>query len=277
MRSGTLADEDVVRVEEDDGIFTLTFNRPEKRNAMNPALHRRMHQLLSELRYNQKVRVLIVTGAGDSFCAGQDLKEYFLEQEGLDSRMAREKAIAMATEWRSHLLRLFPAPTIAAVNGWCFGGAFSVVASCDIAIAADEAMFGLSEINWKTFPGGLVSRHFTELSPQRQVMYYALTGKPFSGKKAAEIGFVTQSVPREQLMAEVRSLAEELRDKDQYALRTTKEQIKLGIDMNYEEAFGYSAAKAVELRWRQGAETQHGGITDFLDGKYRPGLGSLKT
>jgi trans-feruloyl-CoA hydratase/vanillin synthase len=268
--------DDVVRVDEDDGIFTLTFNRPEKRNAMNPALHERMHQLLSELRYNEKVRVLIITGAGESFCAGQDLKEYFLERSGPEARMARERSIAMATEWRSHMLRHFPAPTIAAVNGWCFGGAFSVVASCDIAIAADEATFGLSEINWKTFPGGLVSRHFTETSPLRPVMYYALTGEPFGGKRAAEIGFVTMSVPRAQLDAEVRKLAVTLREKDQQALRTTKEQIKLGMAMNYEEAFGYSAAKAEELRARQNAGTQMGEITEFLDGKYRPGLGSTK-
>jgi len=271
-----LADDDVVRVDEDDGIFTLTFNRPEKRNAMNPALHRRMHALLGELRYNERVRVLILTGAGESFCAGQDLKEYFLEQAAPESRMQREKSIAMASEWRSHMLRLFPAPTIAAVNGWCFGGAFSIVASCDIAIAADEATFGLSEINWKTFPGGLVSRHFTEVTPLRPVLYYALTGKTFSGKRAAEIGFVTMSVPRDRLDAEVRSLAETLREKDPQALRTTKEQIKLGMGMSYEEAFGYSAAKAEELRMRQGAATQQGGITDFLDGKYRPGLGSMK-
>ena len=271
-----MADDDVVTVHEDDGIFTLTFNRPDKRNAMNPALHRRMHQLLSDLRYNEKVRVLIVTGAGESFCAGQDLKEYFLENEGRDERMTFEREVAQASEWRSHLLRLFPAPTIAAINGWCFGGAFSVVAACDIAIAADEATFGLSEINWKTFPGGLVSRHFSETSPVRPVLYYALTGLPFDGKRAAEIGLVTMSVPRAQLAAEVRKHAEMLREKDQQALRATKEQIKLGLGMNYEEAFFYSAAKAQELRMRQGAGTQHDGITEFLDGKYRPGLGSMK-
>jgi enoyl-CoA hydratase/carnithine racemase len=78
MRSGPLADDDVVKVDEDDGIFTLTFDRPENHNAMNPALHRRMH----ELRYNERVRVFSTTGAGESFCAGQDLKEYSLEQEG---------------------------------------------------------------------------------------------------------------------------------------------------------------------------------------------------
>lgn len=271
-----MADNDVVLLEEDDGIFTITFNRPEKRNAMNPALHQRMHQLLSELRYNEKVRVLIITGAGESFCAGQDLKEYFLEQSTPQTRMQREHSIALANEWRSHMLRLFPAPTIAAVNGWCFGGAFSIVASCDIAIAADEAVFGLSEINWKAFPGGLVSKHFSDTTPQRQVMYYALTGQTFTGKRAAEIDFVTLSVPRDQLHGEVRRIAELLREKDQQALRTTKEQIKVGLGMNYEEGNYYSLAKAEELRNRQAAKTHEDSITQFLDGKYRPGLGALK-
>src|SRR5271167_3002458 len=118
FRSAAMADDQVVRLDEDDGIFTITFNRPEKRNAMNPALHRQMHALLSDLRYNEKVRVLIITGAGESFSAGQDLKEYFylLADEGAKSE--RERSRDLSNQWRSHLLRLFPAPTIAMINGW---------------------------------------------------------------------------------------------------------------------------------------------------------------
>ena len=106
-----MADENVVLLEEDNGIFTITFNRPEKRNAMNPAMHQQMHKLLSDLRYNERVRVLIITGAGESFCAGQDLKEYFYLLADESTKELRERSREQSNQWRSHMLRLFPAPT----------------------------------------------------------------------------------------------------------------------------------------------------------------------
>ena len=96
----------------------------------------------------------------------------------------------MATEWRGRTLRYFPKPTIAMVNGYCFGGAFSIVEGCDLAIAADEATFGLSEINFKGFPGGAVSKSLANLLRPRDALFYALTGRRFDGKTAAEIGLV---------------------------------------------------------------------------------------
>ena len=98
-----------------------------------------MVELLGTLRYDKDLRVLVITGKGDSFSAGEDLKEFFYEQR---DRMEFEALLDKSLEWRVRILRSFPVPTIAMVNGWCFGGAFSIVAGCDIAIAADEAMFG---------------------------------------------------------------------------------------------------------------------------------------
>ena len=96
--------------------------------------------------------MLVLTGAGDALSAGMDLKEYFRAIDGLPTccsarirRARRELAVA--------LLRMYPKPTIAMVNGWCFGGAFTPLVACDLAIAAEEAMFGLSEINWGIPPG----------------------------------------------------------------------------------------------------------------------------
>jgi feruloyl-CoA hydratase/lyase len=244
-------DERVVLVDEDDGIFTVTLNRPEKRNAMNPALHYQMHALLSDLRYNDKVRVLIITGAGASFCSGQDLKAYFHLLEGQTMKEARERAREVSNQWRGPLLRLFPAPTIAMVNGYCIGGAFSIVTSCDIAIAADDAKFSLSEINFKTAPLGLVAKDVTEKMPPRAAMYYALLGEPFDGRRAAEVGMVTKSVPRDQLAAEVRRIAVALREKDPIALRVTKDVLKHSLRMDYEEAYAYSTASAGDLAYKQ--------------------------
>jgi trans-feruloyl-CoA hydratase/vanillin synthase len=84
----------------------------------------------------------------------------------------------MAVEWRGRTLRYYPKPTIAMVNGYCFGGAFSIVEGCDLAVAADEAKFGLSEINFRMFPGGSVSKSLANLMRPRDALLYAMTGAP---------------------------------------------------------------------------------------------------
>jgi trans-feruloyl-CoA hydratase/vanillin synthase len=270
-----MADDQVVLLEEDNGIFTLTLNRPEKRNAMNPAMHYAVHAILSDLRYNEKCRVLIITGAGESFCSGQDLKAYFHLLEGQTMKEARERAREISNEWRGRMLRTFPAPTIAMVNGYCIGGAFSIVTSCDIAIAADDAKFGLSEINFKTAPLGLVSKDISEKMPARAALYYALTGEPFNGARAAEVGIVTKSVPKDQLKAEVRRIAEALREKDPIALRVTKEVLKTSLRMDYEEAYAYSVALGGDLTYKQDGAWMKSGIGEFMEGKSRPGLNEI--
>ena len=175
-------------IEKFEGIGVLTLNRPQKKNAMNPQLHEDMTAALEELRYDDAVRVLIITGAGDTFCAGMDLKEVFYELQDQPARY--DRIIRLATEWRGRTLRYYPKPTIAMVNGYCFGGAFSIVEGCDLATAADNATFGLSEINFKGFPGGSVSKTLANLFRPRDALFYGLTGRRFDGKTAANIGFV---------------------------------------------------------------------------------------
>src|SRR5215203_7337043 len=172
---------DTLQIDKADGVALVALNRPDKKNAMNPQLHEDMTNALEELRYDEEARVLVITGAGDSFCAGMDLKEVF---HALKDQPARyDQVIRKATEWRGRTLRYYPKPTIAMVNGYCFGGAFSIVEGCDLAIAADEAVFGLSEINFKHYPGGAVSKAIANLLRPREALYYAMTGKPFDGKR----------------------------------------------------------------------------------------------
>ena len=126
---------ETVRVELDDGIAWVELNRPEKRNAMNPTLNREMVEALLELDENDDCRVLVLTGAGDSFSAGMDLKEYFREvdeqPEHVQRRVRRD-----ANYWQWRLLRTYAKPTIAMVNGWCFGGAFTPLCAAARAPAA---------------------------------------------------------------------------------------------------------------------------------------------
>src|SRR5499426_3577637 len=235
-----MANYETILVDRKNDVVTVTLNRPHKKNAMNPKLHHEMVELLGTLRYDKDLRVLVLTGKGDSFSAGEDLKEFFYEQR---DRMEFEALLDKSLEWRVRILRSFPVPTIAMVNGWCFGGAFSIVSGCDIAIAADEATFGLSEVNFGHFPGGPVSKQISQFMRVRDAIYHILTGDTFSGKRAAEIGFVTYSVPRASLLEEVNKLARKLAEKDALALRACKDAYRDSLLIpDFETALSYSSA-----------------------------------
>ena len=202
---------ETVLIEKQDGITWLIMNRPDKRNAMSPQLHLDMDDALDELSGDPETQVLVLTGAGEAFCAGQDIKLYF--RGGDADPKVRRKASRASNQWRWQRLSTFPVPTIAMINGYCFGGGFTQVCACDLAIAADDAVFGLSEVNWGILPGGIVSWNVAQTLNMRDGMYYALTGDTFDGKKAKEIGFVNFSYPKAALKAETVKLAKKLMEK----------------------------------------------------------------
>ncbi|MBI2087986.1 MAG: p-hydroxycinnamoyl CoA hydratase/lyase [Deltaproteobacteria bacterium] len=264
-----------VKVEREEGITWVILNRPEKRNAMNPQLHYDMLDVIVELETDDETRVLVLTGAGDSWCAGQDLREFF---RALDDKPAERRRAGWASqEWRWRRLFTFPKPTIAMVNGYCFGGAFTPLIACDFAVAAEDAIFGLSEINWGIFPGGLVSRVLADAMCYRDAVYYILTGDPFDGKKAAEMKLVNFAVPRAKLREETIKLAKKLMEKNPQTLRAAKEVYKLCRTMDYAQAEDYMAAKGTALRATDPEKGREEGTKQFLDEKkYRPGLGAYQ-
>jgi feruloyl-CoA hydratase/lyase len=266
---------ETVLIEKQDGITWLIMNRPEKRNAMSPQLHVEMDDALSELAVDPDTQVLVLTGAGEAFCAGQDIRLYFRAND--DNPAARAKAGRASNQWRWHKLSTFPRPTIAMINGFCFGGGFTQVCACDLAVAADDAVFGLSEVNWGILPGGIVSWNVAQTLNFRDGMYYALTGDPFDGKKAAEIGFVNFSYPKAKLKEETIKLANKLMEKSPAVLRYTKEAIRAVRFMNEPQAADYLNAKSDALRFNDKENSRTQGMKQFLDDKsYRPGFGNFK-
>lgn len=262
-----------VKLDHENGITWVTLNRPEKRNAMNPQMHFEMLDVLDQIEADPDTRVMVLTGAGAAWCGGQDLKQFFRELN--DKPVERLKTSRAAQQWRWHRLFMLPKPTIAMVNGYAFGGAFTQLIACDFAIAAEDAVFGLSEVNWGTFPGGLVSRAVADALSYRDAMLYIMTGRPFDGRKAAEMGLVTMAVPRDQLRAETVKLAEELLDKNPAALRAAKEVYKSIRTMDYWQAEDYLAAKSMAVRFSDPTGGRDKGISQFVDDKrYRPGLGA---
>ena len=263
---------ETVRVEVDAGIAWVELNRPEKRNAMNPTLNREMIDVLFALDEDDSCGAVVLTGAGEAFSAGMDLKEYFREvdeqPEHVQRRVRRD-----ANYWQWRLLRTFAKPTIAMVNGWCFGGAFTPLCACDLAVAADEATFGLSEINWGIPPGSLVSRALAETVGLRAGLLYVLTGRTFDGRKAAEMGLVNRSVPLAQLRDEVAALARELLGKNPVVLRAAKLGFKHAQTMSWDTAEDYLYAKLEQSQFLDAERGREQGLAQFLDEKsIRPGL-----
>src|SRR5215468_4470515 len=266
---------ETVLIEKQDGITWLIMNRPDKRNAMSAQLHLDMDDALAELAVDPQTQVLVLTGAGEAFCAGQDIKLYFRANDSAPA--ARAKARHASNQWRWQRLSTFPKPTIAMVNGFCFGGAFTQVCACDFAVAADDATFGLSEVNWGILPGGIVSWNVVQTLNFRDAMYYAMTGDPFDGKQAKQMGFINFSYPKEKLREETIKLARKLMEKSPAAMRYTKEAIRAVRFMNEPQAADYLNAKSDALKYMDKENSRQEGMKQFLDEKtYRPGLGHFK-
>lgn len=260
-----------VLVEKKEGIAWVTLNRPEKRNAMSPGLCFDMLEVLTVLNTDPEVRVLVLTGAGDAFSAGMDLRLFFraLDDKPYERQLARDAD----RRWNWYKLAYFSKPTIAMVNGYCFGGAFTPLCACDFAIAADDAVFGLSEVNWGILPGGLVSKVVADFMPLRKAIYYSVTGRTFDGKEAEKIGLVSLAVPRAKLKDEVTTLAKDLMTKSPEVLKATKDAIRHVRSMPVDQAYEYLEAKSESMRFRDGLNTRTRGMEEFLDKKtYRPGF-----
>jgi trans-feruloyl-CoA hydratase/vanillin synthase len=264
-----------VKVEFERGVAWVTLNRPDKRNAMNPTLNAEMHDVLDHLEEDERCRVVVLTGAGESFSAGMDLKEYFRETEA-KGQIATRRAQRDAYGWWRRL-RWFEKPTIAMVNGWCFGGAFSPLFACDLAVASETATFGVSEINWGIIPGGNVTKVLVELMSQREAMYYTLTGDTFDGKKAAAFHIVNEAVPADQLRTRVREICDSLLEKNPLTLKAAKDAVKRVIEMSVDASEDYLVRRQESLNFLDKSEGRKQGIKQFIDDKsYRPGLGAYK-
>jgi trans-feruloyl-CoA hydratase/vanillin synthase len=265
-------EEETVRYEIEDGVAWVYFNRPDKRNCMSPKLNRQMLRVLTELEFRDDVQVLVLAGEGSSWSAGMDLLEYFrlAEQEGLPAVRRNQRE---AYAWWERL-RWYEKATIGMINGWCFGGAYGPLFACDIAVASDDAQFGLSEINWAILPGDGASKVAAELMPYRKAMYHAMMGENLTGKQAAEQGLVTESVPAGELRARVQAIADVLKKKDTQALRATKWAVRRVMEMTYDNAEDYLIRAQEALNQFGGLEARREATKQFLDEKtFKPGLG----
>ncbi len=256
----------------EDGVAWVSFNRADKRNCMSPRLNRQMMRVLDDLEFRSDVGVLVLTGEGTAWSAGMDLKEYFRETEAQGLQGTRGAQRESYGWWRR--LRWYQKPTIAMVNGWCFGGAYGPLFACDLAFAAEDAQFGLSEINWGILPGGGAAKIATEMTSFRNAMYHAMMGENIDGRTAVEWGFVNEALPLDRLKARVAEVADVLKKKNPVALKATKDAIRRVREMTYDNAEDY-LIRAQEAANSYDNDGRKEGIKQFIDDKtYKPGLGA---
>jgi len=257
----------------DGAAATVQFHRPHKKNAMSPDLHRDMGKAFDEIDKQGDNKVIVLTGVGDSWCGGMDLEKFFLETKS-DPKKWRA-AHKLADSW---FRRIKPSQSIvlASINGYCFGAAIALVGVCDLAIAADDAIFGLSEVNFGMIPGGGTLWSVAHNFNRKQGMYYSVTGDTFTGKEAAQMGLCSHSYPKEKLAEETERITKNLVNKNGLTLGTIKEAYEKVCFMDNPTAVDYESAKLHELSFYSGDAWVKGGLTQFKNRQYKPGLESYK-
>jgi methylglutaconyl-CoA hydratase len=181
------------------GVATVTLNRPERRNAFDDALIAELDRLFAKLTRDPAVRVVVLTGAGPTFSAGADIN-WMRRMAGYSKRENRADAMGLAR--MLHRLDTLPKPTVAQINGAAYAGAIGLVCACDIAVAAADATFAISEVRLGLLPA-TIAPYVTATIGARQARRFNLTGEAFSADEALRIGLVHKVAPAAQLDAAV--------------------------------------------------------------------------
>jgi enoyl-CoA hydratase/carnithine racemase len=219
------ADDGVVLYEKRDRIAYLTINRPEARNAVSPEVHRAMIAAWADFAEDESVDVAILTGAGDAFCAGADLKEYIppiiTEQKPDDLRQIAELGLNGFTRGMHRIYK----PIIGAINGWALAGGLETALACDIRIASDRAMFGSFEARrgFHHGDGGIV--RLVNTCGTGIALEMLLTAEPIDAQRALQCNLVSRVVPHERLMEEAETVARQILRNSQRAVRSAKQTI----------------------------------------------------
>ncbi|HYY68208.1 MAG TPA: enoyl-CoA hydratase-related protein [Terriglobales bacterium] len=246
-----------IRLTESDGIATLTFNRPDKRNAISYELIEEMFLALESVERGD-AQVLIVTGAGVAFCAGMDLENLRAittcspAQNLGDSR-------TMARLFRA--IYDFPKPTIAAVNGAAMGGGCGIATLCDFTVASEQAKFGYTEVKIGFLPA-IVSTFLIQQIGEKRARDLLMTGRIFSAEEAKQMGIVADVLAGEQLMERARELAGTLMQASPASLRATKRLLSAFAKDELDRRLGLAVEENARIR---ATDDFREGITAFLE------------
>jgi methylglutaconyl-CoA hydratase len=249
----------------DSGVLTLTMNRPEKRNALNPAMMEELTRALVAAESDAACQVILLTGAGAAFCAGLDLEHL----ETLSAKTPEEHRAD--SERIARLLRTLyytPKPTIAAVNGAAIAGGMGLATICDFTLAIPEAKFGYTEVQIGFVPA-IVSAFLRGQIGDKHARDLLLTGRLIKAREAFELGLVTRVVPEPDLMLEAGHLAKKLLQNSPAAMEATKRLLSQHVHHRLDEEIEEAIAANVQARTTEDFKE---GVRAFLE-KRKPDWG----
>lgn len=220
---------ETITLEKRGAVAVLTINRPDKLNALNHKVHTEGVAALDELRKDDSVRVLVITGSGEkSFVAGADISEFEGQTPVTQRNTFHERSLFNSID-------TFPKPVIAMVNGFCLGGGNELAMACDIRMASENAKFSQPEINLGIMCGGGGTQRLTRLVGEGRSMEMVLTGDMIDAATAERFGLVNHVFLADQLETETMKLAEKIAQKAPVALQLSKEAVKFASRSNLDE------------------------------------------
>ena len=244
-----------ILTEREDSTFIITFNRPEKLNALSPELTAEVVDALNGVRTDSSVRAIIITGGPKVFAAGADL-----------SKMQTASSIEMYNRnlsgdmWTT--VAEMPQPTIAAVSGSALGGGCELAMACDLRLASETARFGQPEINVGIYPGAGGTQRLSRLVGLGRAKELVFLGEHIGAEEAYRIGLVNKVVPNETLLDEAKTWAKKLASKPPFTLRVVKQVMDQGYDLDLQSAIKLERLGFVGLF---GTQDQREGVTAFLE------------
>lgn len=226
-------------VERKDAITTLTLNRPEVHNALDRKLSDELNHAVREVRDDRDCRIMILRGAGDTFCAGDDIKDFMTWE--LDDPHRGHDPYWQVRKYQEtvQIIEDLDAITIAAVDGACTGGGLELTLVCDFVIATDRSRWGMPEIDWGITPGWGGTSRLARAVGWRKAKEWNLIGALFSGAMAEKHGLVNRLCTPEELLSEVDALVEVMLDKNRSTLRRTKFIMNKGIDQHISASLAF--------------------------------------
>jgi enoyl-CoA hydratase/carnithine racemase len=259
-KPATPAGEPILLREVVDGVATLTLNRPSARNALSMELMTLLTEELEDIGENKSIHVVVLAGAGPAFCAGHDLKE-------IRANPGREIYEALFQQCSKLMLTItkLPQPVIAKVHGIATAAGCQLVATCDLAIAADTTRFATPGVNIGLFCSTPMVA-LTRAVGRKHAMEMLLTGDMIGSGDAVMFGLINQTVPEAELDATVQQLAAHIASKSPLTLAIGKEAFYRQLDMGLEEAYAYASDVMTRNMMARDAEE---GIDAFL-GKRHP-------
>jgi enoyl-CoA hydratase/carnithine racemase len=249
---------DLVLRSKKDRVAVLTLNNPDRRNAMNYAMVNALTGALREVDADLDVRAVVIAAAGESFSAGGDLKEF-----------AEELDLSAVEHWQAadpwidlfQLVRVMRPPVMAAVQGYALAGGCGLVALCDLAVAADNAKLGTTEVRIGLFPM-IILPALRRVVGERTALEMALTGEIYDAEEAQRMGLVNRVVPREELLDTTMELATSIAKRGPAAVAMGKHLFYVTADMGYDEALAF--ARSIRVAYMQANDVAEG-VDAFLN------------